>query len=74
MLSGSGVALRLEDGSPLPSVHLDSERMAQVLDNLVLNALRYTPQGGEIVLSARQASDQYVEILVRDNGSGIACG
>ncbi len=69
--SGSGVSLRLEDGSPLPSVRLDSERMAQVLDNLVLNALRYTPPGGEIVLSARQAGDS-VELLVRDSGSGIA--
>ena len=69
--SGSGVSLRLEDGSPLPSVRLDSERMAQVLDNLVLNALRYTPPGGEIVLSARQAGD-FVELLVRDSGSGIA--
>jgi signal transduction histidine kinase len=42
-----------------------------VLDNLVLNAFRYTPQGGEIVLSARQ-SEKEVEIQVKDNGSGIS--
>ncbi len=64
------VALRVEAGQELPVVNLDSERMAQVLDNLVLNAFRYTPPGGEIVLSAR-AFDQGVEIHVRDNGSGI---
>ena len=44
--------------------------MAQVLDNLVLNAFRYTPPDGEIVLSAR-AVEQQCEIQVRDNGSGI---
>ncbi len=47
------VTLRVETGQELPLVNLDSERMAQVLDNLVLNAFRYTPPGGEIVLSAR---------------------
>ncbi len=55
---------------PLPAVSVDPERMAQVLDNLILNALRYTPQGGEIVLSACAGGN--VEFQVRDNGSGIA--
>jgi len=65
------VALRVEMGAtPLSLLNLDSERMAQVLDNLVLNAFRYTPQGGEIVLSARQ-EEQTVTIQVKDNGSGI---
>jgi two-component system sensor histidine kinase BaeS len=69
--SQCGVTLRVKPGDPLPSVTLDSERMAQVLDNLVLNSLRYTPADGEIVLSARQTGEA-VEIEVRDSGSGIA--
>jgi two-component system sensor histidine kinase BaeS len=46
------VALRVEADEGLPSIAVDTDRMAQVLNNLVSNALRYTPQGGEIVLRA----------------------
>ena len=45
--------------------------MAQVFDNLILNAFRYTPEGGEVVLSA-SASQEGVKFQVRDSGSGIA--
>ncbi len=65
------IALRVEAGDDLPPVMVDIERMAQVLDNLVLNAFRYTPAQGEIVLSAK-ASQANVEIQVRDTGCGIA--
>ncbi len=45
--------------------------MAQVLENLVSNALCYTPEGGEITLSAR-ADASTVKLQVQDNGTGIA--
>jgi two-component system sensor histidine kinase BaeS len=48
-----GVALRVEASEELPSVLVDTDRMAQVLNNLVSNALRYTPEGGTITLRAR---------------------
>ncbi len=66
-----GVSLRVQAAEDLPSVMMDAERIAQVFDNLVLNAFRYTSSGGEIVLSASQAEDQ-IEMSVRDNGSGIS--
>jgi two-component system sensor histidine kinase BaeS len=47
-----GVALRVDAAEDLPSVQVDTDRMAQVMNNLVANALRHTPAGGEIVLSA----------------------
>jgi signal transduction histidine kinase len=61
----------------LPRVDVDPERMVQVLGNLVSNALRYTPTGGQIVLAARAvkargASRQVVQLLVQDSGQGIA--
>jgi two-component system sensor histidine kinase BaeS len=43
--------------------------MLQVLKNLVDNALRYTPEGGKITLSA--SAGDGIELRVRDNGSGI---
>jgi two-component system, OmpR family, sensor histidine kinase BaeS len=65
------ITLRVEPSQELPLVAVDGERMAQVLDNLILNAFRYTSPGGEIILSARTSGEK-VLIQVRDNGSGIA--
>jgi signal transduction histidine kinase len=65
-----GVALRVEAPDALPSVAVDTDRMAQVLNNLVANALRYTAEG-EIVLGAA-ADGCHVRLSVRDSGSGIA--
>jgi len=49
----------------------DPVRLAQVVSNLLTNAARYTPEGGEIVLRARRDASQIV-VSVRDNGRGIA--
>jgi len=48
----------------------DAVRLSQVLFNLVDNAVKYTPEGGQIEFAARM-SGQEVEISVRDNGMGI---
>jgi signal transduction histidine kinase len=66
-----GISLEVNAESDLPKIEADQERMAQVLGNLVSNALRYTPTGGWISLSA-SASEGEVAILVQDNGAGIA--
>jgi PAS domain S-box-containing protein len=54
------------------SLYIDGDpvRLAQVISNLLTNAARYTPAGGEIVLSA-SAQDGMVAISVKDNGIGI---
>lgn len=64
------VKMLLEAPEQLPSISVDTDRMSQVLNNLVSNALRYTSEGS-ITLSA-QVQDQQVCIQVRDTGSGIA--
>ncbi len=67
-----GIALRVEAASEgLSEINVDVERMAQVFDNLILNSFRYTPQGGEVVLSAREIN-RTVQLQVRDHGSGIS--
>ena len=66
-----GLRLELERGTPLPPVTGDQERTAQVLANLLSNALRHTPSGGVVMLSA-QPQDEGVVFSVRDSGSGIA--
>ena len=54
----------------LPSVHADRDRILQVLSNLIVNALKFTPAGGEVSVTA-SGSDGGVLISVRDNGPGI---
>jgi two-component system sensor histidine kinase BaeS len=61
-----------EDGL---TVGADAGRLDQVLSNLLANALRHTPRGGEITLSAERvaaAEGDVVRIRVADNGEGIA--
>ena len=65
------VTLRVQAPAELPEILVDVERMMQVLGNLVSNALRYTPEGGEIVLDA-QTGKYGVQLSVRDSGRGIA--
>ena len=54
----------------LPDIDIDPERMAQVLGNLINNALRHTPAGGAVFLAAKSGADA-VLLQVRDTGSGI---
>jgi signal transduction histidine kinase len=65
-----GITLHTEIAPDLPEIEIDQERMLQVMGNLVSNALRYTPEGGTIALSASQEGDSLV-LKVRDTGEGI---
>ncbi|PZA06132.1 MULTISPECIES: cell wall metabolism sensor histidine kinase WalK [unclassified Meiothermus] len=65
-----GVALELELPAQLPAVRADPERLQQVLSNLLSNALRHTPPGGEVGLKAEPARGG-VRFSVRDTGPGI---
>jgi signal transduction histidine kinase len=56
---------------PLPMVHADGHRVQQVISNLLGNAVRFTPEGGEIVLTATRYEGG-VRISVRDSGPGVA--
>ncbi|HOU11591.1 MAG TPA: HAMP domain-containing sensor histidine kinase [Anaerolineae bacterium] len=67
----AGVALTMELAEDLPDTNVDPERMARVLGNLVINALRYTPAGGRITLSAHPHKNG-VLLRIHDTGSGIA--
>jgi signal transduction histidine kinase len=66
-----GIRLEVQITPDLPLIHADRERVAQVLTNLVSNALRYTPDGGVITLSAA-TEDNRVLLRVADTGPGIA--
>lgn len=64
------VTLAVEAPDTLPEIWVDEARMMQVFDNLISNAMRYTPEGGKITLSAVQ-SNGGVTLAVSDTGTGI---
>lgn len=65
------VRLTLEAGGTVPDVHVDPERLGQVLANLLDNALRHTPPGGSVRLCATRPDQNWVELVVADTGEGI---
>ena len=69
---GLRLEVRVEVG--LPSVFADEKRLNQIIGNLVDNAIKFTPRGKTIRLSAERAGDGNVRLLVHDGGNGILPG
>ena len=68
--AGQALNYHVEEG--LPPVSIDVWRVHQVMENLIGNAMKFTPEGGEIMVSARGTEDPgMVEIGVSDTGPGI---
>jgi histidine kinase len=65
------IALDFEAASGLPPVLADEDRVIQILTNLTDNALKYTPEGGRIAITANQDNNE-VQLSVRDSGVGIS--
>lgn len=66
------VQIRTAIHGDFPLVHLDRDRIVQVINNLVSNSIRYSPAGSEIVVSLQISSDlKSVQIGVTDTGPGI---
>jgi len=64
------ITVTVDSGKEMPTVYWDYHKMLQVFQNLLDNALKFTPPGGKIHLSATAKSD-FVEMRVIDNGIGI---
>src|SRR5438876_1134540 len=67
----SRVTLGSQLPSDLPPVPADRDRLAQIFINLVDNAVKYTPEGGRVTVSARPVAGGRVEVTVADTGIGI---
>ena len=65
-----GVSLVVDLPATLPQVWVDPARVAHVFANLLSNALKYTPPGGKVTLSAK-AEGEFVRFQVSDTGVGI---
>jgi two-component system, OmpR family, sensor histidine kinase BaeS len=67
-----GVALRSDIARRLPRIDADPDRLRQIVQNLVENAVRYTPAGGEVRVAMRADDAGGVRLTVADTGTGVA--
>jgi len=67
----ASVVLKKDIPSPSPLLYVDPQRMKQVLNNLVVNGIKFTPPGGTVTLSARSYNERFAMISVVDTGYGI---
>jgi signal transduction histidine kinase len=70
-LAAQGLTLTTHLPDDLPLIELDVRRMGQVFRNLLVNAAKYTPRGGQVAVSAGQAGSE-LWVSVGDTGQGIA--
>src|SRR5215472_6235399 len=78
----NGISIDIDIDADFPPIYVDGIRVQQVLRNLLSNALRFTPSGGDIAVSARvrysepaspqETQKEWVEVRVRDSGIGIS--
>jgi GAF domain-containing protein len=68
--SHAGINLKLDAPADLPSILIDRDRVSQVFDNLLGNAIKFSPRGGTITIRVEDAGD-YLRITVADTGVGI---
>lgn len=67
------VSIKVEIPKDLPYVRMDGERILQALRNLIENAVKFTPEGGQVIISAHPL-ERMVTIAVADTGPGIPPG
>ena len=67
------IDLELKPPPDLPSVKIDAERISQLMENLIGNALKFSSEGDKVALSVDVKNDgrQYLEVTVADTGCGI---
>ena len=72
-----GQTLKIENLEALPAIEADGTEIIKIFDELLSNAMKYTPDGGKVTISGRvldavDHGDAYVEVTVADTGIGIA--
>jgi two-component system sensor histidine kinase/response regulator len=65
------VTIEIADANGLPAVQGDSDKLEQVLWNLIGNAIKFTPPGGRITVDFQTTSEGFVQTSVTDTGCGI---
>ena len=65
------VIIRNQIPSELPKVYADLDKLVRIITNLVDNAIKFTPEGGRVTLTAKAITNNFVAIKVIDSGFGV---
>jgi signal transduction histidine kinase len=65
------LTIHVADLHTLPVLEADAEKIKRVLQNIIGNAVKFTPDGGEISIGAVCPDSSHIEILVKDTGIGV---
>lgn len=65
-----GIEIRVDAGPGRPTLRADAERLGQILDNFLSNAVRYSPQASTVTLSSSADADEVI-VAVTDQGPGL---
>jgi len=65
------VDLIFQAGEDSIILYFDPEKLEHIIGNLLINAVKFTPKGGKITVSAAVSAREFIEISIRDTGSGI---
>ena len=66
------VVVRLSLASHLPSIVADERSLTQITLNILSNAIKFTPEGGQVIVSTARTADGEVAIRVKDTGVGMS--
>lgn len=66
-----GIALDVQHPPTLSPVLADRDKLTQVLTNLIQNAIKFTPERGQVRVEIRSRDDGFIQVNVKDTGSGI---
>ncbi|MBI5855179.1 MAG: HAMP domain-containing protein [Nitrospirae bacterium] len=66
-----GIALDVQYPATLSPVSADRDKLTQVLTNLIQNAIKFTPERGQVRVEIRSRDDGFIQVNVKDTGSGI---
>lgn len=70
-LKQKAITIAIDVKQPIASLMLDADQIDQLLDNLVSNAIKYTPENGSITITVDKLDDEWVQVAVEDTGVGI---
>lgn len=71
VVRNEGLYMKMELDETIPLIFLDRDRIIQVLNNLVYNAIKFTREGGVLIVSTHRKEGNHLRVCVKDTGIGI---
>jgi signal transduction histidine kinase len=72
VIQGRGLFIKMEFAPDLPQISFDRDRIIQVLNNLLGNAVKFTQEGGITVVTQNKAAENHILVTIRDTGRGVS--